>query len=230
MDKDKFDFWYAVNNTQVIVKPSQALETFGTTVLKYHLVTELMDTINQVRIREGTIKAARPQIITPSQSEEMLEGFGDEAREYVDWLRHHEQELRILQYGFVITKQEISEEIVSDQITAVVENVEKIVRERNEPHSAVLVGVDKPWEVCLLKLLRDVVSDSAPGNLQNLMRNQVTVDQQGRKRVRDEIEKEFNAARHNPALIQRLGATLQKHNAFKEYEDRFFELVRRHEK
>ncbi|MDA0323043.1 MAG: hypothetical protein O2923_10060 [Verrucomicrobia bacterium] len=229
MDKDKFDFWYAVNNTQVVVKPSQALETFGTTVLKYHLVSELMDTINQVRIREGTIKAARPQIITPSQSEEMLEGFGDEAREYVDWLRHHEQELRILQYGFVITKQEISEEIVSDRIAAVVENVEKIVRERNEPHSAVLVGVDKPWEVCLLKLLRDVVSNSAPGNLQNLMRNQAAADQHGQKRIREEIEEEFNAARRNPALIQRLGATLQRHNVFKEYEDRFFELVRRHE-
>jgi hypothetical protein len=230
MDKDKFDFWYAVNNTEVILRPTQALETFGTTVLKYHLVSELMDAINQVRVREGTIKAARPQIITPVQSEEILEGFGDEAREYVDWLRQHEQELRILQYGFVVTKQEISEEIVSDQIDAVVENVENAVRERNEPHSAVLIGVDKPWEVCLLKLLRDVVHDSAPSNLQNLVRNEAVVEQRDQQRIREEIDVEFLAARSNPALVQRLGATLQRYNVFKEYEDRFFELVRYHQK
>lgn len=230
MDKEKFDFWYAVNNTEIVLKPKQALETFGTTVLKYHLVSELMDAINQVRVREGTIKAARPQIITPTQSEELLDGFGEEAREYVDWLRQHEQDLRILQYGFVITKHETNEEIISDQIRAVVENVENAVRERNEPHSAVLIGVDKPWEVCLLKLLRDVVTDSAPSNLQSLIRNEAAMEQRDQTRMREEIERDFEAARQNSALVQRLSATLQRYNVFKEYEDRFFELVRFHQK
>lgn len=228
MDKDNFDFWYAVNNTRVVLKPSQTLETFGTTVLKYHLITELMDAINHIRVREGTIKASRPQIITPSQSAEILEGFGDEARDYLKWLKSHEQHLQILQYGFTITKQELREEIVTDHIEAVVKQVEKRVKDRNESHSAVVIGVDKPWEVCLLKLLRDVVSDSAPTNIKDLVQRRDADSRLSARRVREGIERGFEAAARNPALIGALGDKLQHYGLFQEYEDRFFSLLKSH--
>lgn len=229
MDKEQFDFWYAVNNTRIVVKPRQSLETFGTTTLKYHLVSELMDAINQIRIREGTIKAGRPQIITPSQSEDILDGFADdEAREYVKWLKSNEHHLKILQYGFVITKQEISEEVVSNPLDAVVESIEADVRRRDDPHSAVLIGVDKPWEVCLLKLLKDVVTDSAPDNLNDLMQHQLSSEARARQALRQEIELEFQAAARNPSRVTQLGDKLQRHNLFAEYEDRFFALVQSH--
>ncbi|NQT94570.1 MAG: hypothetical protein HQ559_17575 [Lentisphaerae bacterium] len=93
--REPFDFWYAVNNTEILLMPSAYLETFDATVLNYHLVCELMDSVGQTRVREGRIQASRPQIITPeAYSQTILEGFGDEARHYIDWLKEHEKEVR----------------------------------------------------------------------------------------------------------------------------------------
>ena len=36
----EFDFWYAVNNTEVLEMPLGRLETFGSTLIHYRLVTE----------------------------------------------------------------------------------------------------------------------------------------------------------------------------------------------
>ena len=59
---------------------------------------------NQVRVREGRLNAYRPEILTPSSfMENALEGFTEaQASEYLDWLREHERELMILNYGFKI--------------------------------------------------------------------------------------------------------------------------------
>jgi hypothetical protein len=53
MDKKptQFDFWYAVNNTEVVLAPRRHLETFGNTLINYHMVSELMDNVGQVRVR-----------------------------------------------------------------------------------------------------------------------------------------------------------------------------------
>ena len=104
---DKFDFWYAVSNTRILSMPSRLIETFGTTVLNYHMISEPMDTVNRVRVREGRIQAYRPQIVVPpSLDDEVLEGFGEEAGKYADWLRENGPDLRMLQYGFKIKKEE----------------------------------------------------------------------------------------------------------------------------
>ena len=47
------DFHYALENTRVILPPQKRLETFGTTVLNYHLITEEMDSVNRMRIQIG---------------------------------------------------------------------------------------------------------------------------------------------------------------------------------
>lgn len=230
MDKEEFDFMYAANNTRVVLMPSGNLETFGATVLQYHLITELMDAINRIRVREGRIKASQPQIITPSAySQEILEGFGEEqASEYIEWLKQNESDLQILQYGFTITKQETNEHIVTAHIDHVIEQVSEQVKQKDNPLSAVVVGVDKPWEVCLLRLLRDVVTRSAPGNIQDLARRKLDSEQSSRKAMRSDIDAEFLAAEQNPALVENLGRKLQRLGVFAEYEDRFFTLVKSH--
>lgn len=114
--RDHLNFWYAVNNTEIISTPDRHLETFGTTTLNYHLVSELMDVTNQVRVREGRMLAAQPQIITPqAYAETFMEGFGQEASRYIDWLREHEQEnnLHILQYGYSLKQESFSEHIIT---------------------------------------------------------------------------------------------------------------------
>ena len=69
---------YAIENTQVILSPQNRIETFGTTVFRFYLVTELMDTANHVRVRDGRLHAERPSIITPSHLHQILgEDFGE---------------------------------------------------------------------------------------------------------------------------------------------------------
>src|SRR5258708_28626876 len=90
---------YAIENTQVIVAPQRRIETFGDTSFRFYLVTELMDNVNQVRVRDGRLHAERPQIITPGHIQRMLvEGFGENAEGFAGWLRDHAPQLAILKY------------------------------------------------------------------------------------------------------------------------------------
>ncbi len=224
----KFDFWYAVNNTEIIIKPSRHLETFGNTVIDYHLVTELMDSVGQVRVRQGRIEAARPQIITPeSYSETILEGFGEEAEKYLDWLRKNDQEIKILRYGYTLKQESFKEEIVTDTIEAVIERVRAGIEHRSAPFTALLTGVDSPWDVCLIKLFWQAIQDSAQDNIRELSKRHLFERTQGiPNSIRQEADEAFLAASRNPELIKALGAKLQKLGVFEQYQDRFFALVR----
>ena len=227
-ERDPFDFWYAVNNTEVTLLPSGHLETFGSTILNYHLVTELMDSVNQVRIREGRLQAHKPQIITPQgYAETALEGFGEEAEKYVEWLREHETDLRILQYGYTLKQESFSEHVVTDSMDTVIERVKNQVESGNNPHSAVVRGVDDPWDVCLVRLFWEVIQKSAPSNIMELQKRRMFDDDGGVPRaVRNEIDRAFKAANSDPSLIDELGAKLHQSGLFEEYQDRFFSLVK----
>lgn len=223
-----FDFWYAVNNTEVILAPQRQLETFGSTVLNYHLVSELMDTVNQIRIREGRIQAHQPKIITPqAYAQNLLEGFGEEANQYIDWLREHERDMRILQYGYHLKQEEFSEHIVSDSREAVVDRVRKEVEASGDPMSAVVLGVDTPWDVCLVKLFWEVIQSSAMSNIRDMDRRHMFRDSDGvPAAVRREIDQAFLDASRNPSLITALNQKLHYYGLFDEYQDRFFSLLK----
>lgn len=230
MDRIKsHDFWYAVNNTEVVVMPKSHLETFGATKLHYHMISELMDTVNRIRIREGAIQSQRPQIITPDYyANEILDGFGSEANQYVEWLRGHARDLRILQYGFKIQKTELSEQVVSGNLKEIIAQVKKQILDKSDPLAAVILGVDTPWDVCLLKFMVDVIRNSAPFNFNELGRRNLLEDVNGTPRaVREEIEHAFLAASRERGLIAPLGNKLRKLGLFEEYEDRFFALFRK---
>src|SRR5712671_2857 len=88
------DFQYAIENTQVILAPEQKIATFGTTSFRFYLISELMDRVNEVRVRDGKIHADRPQILTPEHfSRLLLEGFGEKAQRYADQLREHAHQI-----------------------------------------------------------------------------------------------------------------------------------------
>ena len=229
-DDAQFNFWYAVHNTHVLLAPTSQLETFGATMLNYHLVTELMDAAEKIRIREGRVKAYRPEIITPqSFMETVLEGFGEEAHAYAEWLRANEKELMILKYGFAIAKEHIREEVVTGPLAGIAEKVKDTVAESNDPLAAVVVGVEKPWEVCLLKLMVDVVQKSTGANVQDFRRRGILRPEDAmRAEQRTEVDQAFRAATHDAQRLQGLYDLLQKHQVFEEYQDRFFALVRAH--
>ena len=225
--RDHLDFWYAVNNTEIVLMPKRHLETFGTTILRYHLVSALMDVTDQVRIREGRMHANQPQIITPeAYAQTLLEGFGEEATKYAEWLTKHD-EIRILQYGYKLRQESFSEHVVTGDIKTIVERVEKEVKDKGDPLSTVVLGVDDPWDVCLVKLFYEVMRESAKTNITELQSRHMldtAEDRQSRKRA--EIENEFLLASRDSSRINTLGKKLQDAGWFSEYEDRFFALVK----
>ena len=164
MNADSFQ--YAIENTQVILAPQRRIETFGSTSFRFYLVTELMDSVNQVRVRDGKIHAERPQIVTPGNySRLLLEGFGEKAQAFADWMREHSDQVAILKYGFQFRKTDIQENIVHSSLEDTIERVRRSVTESAEPLSVILQGVDDAWEVCLLKFTVDLIQQSAGGNL-----------------------------------------------------------------
>lgn len=165
----EFDRFYAARKTRIVLRPTHALETFDNTLVNYHLLSVLDDYPNKVRIREGRLEAHKPLVITPSRLAEVtMEGFGEEAKEYVEFLRSHEDDMRILQYGYHLKSDKFSEQIVTDSLAAVTERVKQSVLESNDGFSAVLQGVDEPWDVALIELWRREVDRSAGRNLREL--------------------------------------------------------------
>ena len=223
----QFDFWFAVNNTEIVVPPKRHLETFGNTIINYHLVSELMDSVGKVRVREGRMQALRPQIITPSSySTLMLEGFGEQAQQYLEWLKEHEDTVRILRYGYTLKQEAFSEQVVSDTAETVLERVKSEVANKKDPFAAVVKGVDDPWDVCLVRLFWTVIQNSAQANIRELHERRMFEMQDGLPAgLREEIEKGFQAAAKDASLIKPLGKMLQDHGIFDRYQDRFFNLV-----
>ena len=164
MNKDNFD--YAIDNTQVILAPQRQIATFGSTSFHFYLISELMDRVNEVRVRNGKIYADRPQILTPEHfSRLLLEGFGDKAQRYVDQLREQARNFAVLRYGFQFRKTDVTERMFRDPLAAVIARTKSQVEDMQEPLSAVIQGVDDAWEVCLLKFTIDMIERSSDGNI-----------------------------------------------------------------
>ena len=229
MSTDKtLDFHYAVDNTEIIVAPAGHLETFGNTLVNYTLVCESMDSISQSKVRTGRMKLLRPQIIAPSDySKMLLEGFGEEAQKYVEWLEEHDKDVHILRYGYTLKQEAFSEDIVTAPVQEVLERVKKEAEARKDPFHAVVHGEDSPWDVCLVKLFWTIVRHSARKNILDMAQQHLFEKKDGLPyAIHKEVEEAFAAAEKDASLVKPLGALLKKHNVFKLYEDRFFQLIR----
>ena len=102
------------------------------------------------------------------------------------------------------------------------------VKRSEEPFAAVIKGVDDPWDVSLIHFFWLHVNASAPVNVRDFERaRREEMEDATPRAVRDEVERAFEQAQENPALVKDLGALLQKHGVFDRYQDRFFKLVRR---
>ena len=225
----QFDFWYAVHNTKIVRGPSRALETFGATRINYRHLAELPDDPRKIRIREGRLEAHKPAIITPeAYVQDQMEGFGEAAKQYLDFLKQHEDSIRILQYGYCLKQEAFSEQVVTDSVEAVLERVVARVKEANDPFATVIRGVDEPWDVCLVHFFWLHANASAPVNVREFekVRAQVLMEATAPK-VRDDVERAFARAESDPSLVRELGAFLQREGVFERYQDRFFKLVRR---
>jgi hypothetical protein len=165
------NFQYAIENTEVILAPEGRIATFGQTSFRFYLISELMDQVNEVRVRNGRIHAERPQILTADHySRLLLEGFGEKAERYLEQLREQAQKVAVLRYGFQFRKTDVTEKTVRASMTSVIEQTKAHVERSEEPLSAVIQGVDDAWEVCLLKFTIDLIERSSGGNLGDFRR------------------------------------------------------------
>jgi len=228
-DTRQFNFLYAVQNTRIVHAPARALETFGATLVNYHLVAELEDDPRKVRIREGRLEAHKPAIITPeAYVQDQMEGFGDAARQYLDFLKQHEDSIRILQYGYCLKQEAFSEQVVTDAVDAVLERVVARVKAAEDPFATVIRGVDEPWDVCLVHFFWLHANASAPVNVREFEKARMQMEMDSAvPAVCEDVERAFARAEGHPELVRELGAYLRKQGVFERYQDRFFKLVRR---
>src|ERR1700716_2658112 len=127
------DFQYAIENTRVILAPERQIATFAATSFRFYLISELMDQVNEIRVRDGRIHAERPQILTPEHyCRLLLEGFGEKAERYVDQLRQHTRNIAVLRYGFQFRKTDLSEQTLRDSIETVINRTRRRVESENE--------------------------------------------------------------------------------------------------
>ena len=168
------DFQYALDNTRVLLGPKRQIATFGSTQFRFHLLTESMDRVNEIRVREGSIHADRPALLTPEHhARVLLENFGEKAGEFAEWLRTAGGAVAtVLKYGFQFRRSDVREHLLHDSLESVSERLcmEVAAAQSSDPLSAVIRGVDDAWEVCLLKFTMDLVRGSGPGNAGDLRR------------------------------------------------------------
>jgi len=164
------DFEYAIENTRVVRPPESIIETFGTTSFRFVFVTELMDDAHRVRVRDGKIEAERPRIIAPGHLQRMLlDGFGDQARGFAEWLEDNGQLVKILRYGFSLKKTDLAERIIPRGLDDALDLLDKEIHHSGQ-NTALISGIDDAWELCLLKFATDVIQRSSGENIEEWRR------------------------------------------------------------
>lgn len=164
------DFQYAMENTRIVVAPSQAIETFGQTSFRFRLVTEPMDEVGSVRLRQGMIHAERPRLLAPQYlSRILLDGFGDQAQGFAGWMEN-QKDFHILRYGFTLKKTDFSEQLIKIHKDDFLKSLEADLMKENNPLNALIEGIDDAWEVCLMKFTMDLIRRSSGGNVEEWKR------------------------------------------------------------
>lgn len=155
------DVQYALETTSVLYEPDRRIDTFGNTRFEFQLVSELMDSVGQVRIRSGEVEANRPTIIRPEPFQEVeFDGFGDDAQRLYEWMQAQGADLALMKYGFQFRRGEVREELVHDSLDAVREKVVAEARRVGNPLLAVIEGVDDAWEISVLRFTFEMVQKS----------------------------------------------------------------------
>lgn len=163
------DIQYAMEATRVLHEPDRRIDTFGDTRFEFQLISELMDTVGQVRVRSGEVEALRPRILRPDAYRDVeLEGFDVSARaklhDLLEKFRAAGHSLAFLRYGFQFRRGEVREELVHESIGTVRGRLLEDLRRSGNPALAIIEGVDDAWEVSILKFSLEMIIRSSDIN------------------------------------------------------------------
>jgi len=222
---------FALSHTEVVRYPQQRLATFGVTSIFYYLITEplyadLAGGTKETVIRDGKVVAEKPKIITPAYLAR-LEGFGDNARKYIEKLVRENPYAPGLYYSYRNEPREIN--IVSDPPEAVIYKLNEKIERGSDPLTAIVRGVDELWDVSLLKFIAELTEQSFRHNVAEFqMKGLLDIDESGvTAHARYLIEQLFKQAEKDPSAISELKLELDRWGLFSEYEGRFLSLFRR---
>ena len=219
-------------DTTIVKLPRQNLASFGTTVVTYNMVTRpLYEALDGDKRREesvlrrGTVKAERPQIVTPGYMAR-ARGFGTEAQEFMRELilRGRGDDPALL---YTYSNELIQTEIIANRPEEVTARISREIDDKSKPLEAVILGVDELWDVSLMKFIFDLTSKSVSSNARDFSNTgRLRVDDGVPMDARIRIEDMFIEVENgnlDPAVLH---GELAAWQIFDDYEDRFFRALR----
>ncbi len=233
MDEQDVRLMQAIAGTHVVRPPRQGLATFGSTSVRYYLVTEPSYRDLNVQhegheesvVREGVVRAERPRVVTPYY---LLhhEGFGDNAERYLQRLAEEVgSDHPGLMYHYKNEGAETA--VVSGTVDEVTRRIVDRLDREGKPLEAVITGSDDLWDLSLMKFIYELTTQSARANVsemraQGLLRTEGGVPMDARRGIEQLIE-EARRGQRDPRDVHR---EIERWGLFEEYQDRFFTLFR----
>jgi hypothetical protein len=214
----------ALQQTELIKAPRRELDTFGSSVIDYYVVTELVGNLSVVR--DGKVFAERPKIVTPAYLVN-IEGFSEQAKRYISTMARERPYESGIFYKY--KNEPGGMNVVSEPIKQVIDNLNSRIEEQQNPLSTIIKGVEELWDVSLLMFIYELTSKSVRTNMAELnRRGLLDMDASGvPEGARSYIEELFEKASGNLSRAPELVVELNRWGLFPEYQDRFYALFRR---
>jgi hypothetical protein len=212
---------YALQHTELIRTPRQELTTFGSSIIDYYVVTELVGNVSVVR--DGKVIAERPKIVTPSYLVN-VEGFSEQAKKYIAMMAQESPHESGIFYRYKNEPKGMN--VVSEPAGQVINKLSSEVEEQRNPLSTIIKGVEESWDVSLLMFIYGLTTRSVRSNVAEFSRRGfLDIDASGVPQgARDYIEELFEQVKGNLSRVPELVVELHRWGLFAEYQDRFFAL------
>ena len=216
-------FLEAMARTEVVRPPKQRLSTYGSTRVDYYVVTELAESMSCVR--DGTVVAERPRIVTPYYLLH-VEGFSDDARRYLEMMSEQDPHAPGILYAY--RNKPSSTHVVSEPPKVVVGRLDSQLETEQRSLSAIIRGVEDVWDLAVMMFIYDLTQRAVGGHVADFRRRGIfRTDRSGIPRAaREQIETLFDAVRNDRSKADELVAELKRWGVYEEYEDRFLALFR----
>jgi hypothetical protein len=156
---------HALENTELVRAPQQALTTFGSSVIDYYVVTELVGNVSV--IRDGKVVAERPKIVTPAYLVN-VEGFSEQARRYIAMMARERPYESGIFYRYKNEPKGMN--VVSEPIKQVISKLSSQIEEERNPLSTIIRGVEELWDVSLLMFIYELTTRSVRTNVAEFSR------------------------------------------------------------
>ena len=215
---------YALEHTELIRTPRQELATFGSSIIDYYVVTELVGNVSVVR--DGKVIAERPKIVTPLYLVN-VEGFSEQAKKYIAMMAQDSPHESGIFYRYKNEPRGMN--VISEPVRQVIDKISSQIEEERNPLSTIIKGVEESWDVSLLMFIYGLTTRSVRSNVAEFSRRGfLDLDASGVPQgARGYIEELFEQVKDNLSRVPELVIELHRWGLFPEYQDRFFALFRR---